>query len=63
MPDAIEIRHRARKFDGPVQVHYEYSLGGAESGKTTITIPKEQVFAAMKKDLAALRSGMQQVGI
>ncbi len=50
-------------FDGPVQVHYEYSLGGAESGKTSIAIPKEQVFAPMKKDLAALRNGMQQAGI
>lgn len=52
-----------RQFDGPVQVHYEYSLGGAENGKTTIGIPKEQVFAAMKKDLALLRTGMQQAGI
>ncbi len=53
----------ASGFDGPVQVHYEYSLGGAESGKTTIGIPKEQVFAAMKKDLAALRARMRQAGI
>lgn len=46
-------------FDGPLQVHYEYSLGGAESGKTAITIPQEQVFAAMKKDLAAFRNWMR----
>lgn len=46
-------------FDGPLQVHYEYSLGGAESGKTAITIPQEQVFAAMKKDLAAIRNWMR----
>lgn len=42
-------------FDGPLQVHYEFPLGGAESGKTQITMPPQQVFAAMKKDLAALR--------
>jgi sugar phosphate isomerase/epimerase len=53
----------ASGFDGPVQVHYEYALGGAESGKTSITIPKEQVFAAMKKDLVKLRAWMQQAGI
>jgi sugar phosphate isomerase/epimerase len=53
----------ASRFDGPVQVHYEYPLGGADSGKTEITIPKEQVFAAMKKDLAAYRGWMQQAGI
>lgn len=44
------------KFQGPLQVHYEYDLGGADSGKTTITIPKEKVFAAMKSDLVKLRS-------
>jgi sugar phosphate isomerase/epimerase len=53
----------ASGFNGPVQVHYEYALGGAESGKTSITIPKEQVFAAMKKDLTKLRAWMQQAGI
>lgn len=52
-----------RGFNGPVQVHYEYPLGGAENGKTEIAIPKEQVFAAMKKDLATLRGAMQQAGI
>jgi sugar phosphate isomerase/epimerase len=50
-------------FTGPVQVHYEYPLGGAQDGRTEITIPKEQVFAAMKKDLAALRGWMRQAGI
>lgn len=52
-----------RGYNGPVQVHYEYPLGGAETGKTSIAIPKDEVFAAMKKDLAVLRAGMQQAGI
>jgi sugar phosphate isomerase/epimerase len=44
------------KFVGPLQVHYEYPLGGADQGKTAITIPKEKVFAAMKADLVKLRT-------
>jgi sugar phosphate isomerase/epimerase len=50
-------------FSGPLQVHYEFPLGGAESGKTEINIAPEKVFAAMKKDLVALRGMMQQAGL
>jgi sugar phosphate isomerase/epimerase len=50
-------------FDGPLQVHYEFPLGGAETGRTEIAIPQAQVFAAMKKDLTGLRSLMQQAGL
>jgi sugar phosphate isomerase/epimerase len=49
---------QATDFDGPVQVHYEYPLGGANGGARTITIPKEEVFAAMKKDLVRTRASM-----
>ena len=42
-------------FEGPVQVHFEYPLGGAENGSRQITIPKEQVMAAMKRDIDKLR--------
>ena len=42
-------------FEGPMQVHYEYPLGGAENGSRQITIPKEQVIAAMKRDIDKLR--------
>ena len=42
-------------FDGPLQVHYEYALGGAEGGGRQITMPKEQVIAAMKRDVEKLR--------
>lgn len=43
------------QFAGPVQVHYEYPLGGAESGKREITIPRQQVIDAMKADVKKLR--------
>ncbi len=50
-------------FNGPVQMHYEYPLGGANDGKTTISIPKEEVYAAMKRDLDRTRAIMAQPGL
>lgn len=47
------------QFNGPLQLHFEYPLGGAENGSTVPTIPKEQVFAAMKRDLGRLRATLQ----
>jgi len=43
-------------FAGPMQLHFEYPLAGADSGKATLTGSKEEVFTAMKKDLSQLRS-------
>jgi len=54
---------KAAHFNGPLQVHYEFPLGGAESGKREISIPKEQVFAAMKRDLIKLRAWMQEANL
>src|SRR5262245_18977063 len=44
------------RFSGPLQLHFEYPLGGAEGGKTSITIPREEITAAMKRDLQQVRS-------
>lgn len=49
-------------FSGPVQVHYEYDLGGADKGAAKITISKAQVMAAMKRDLDALRTASREAG-
>lgn len=46
-------------FSGPVQLHFEYPLGGAENGKGELTIPKQQVLDAMKRDLSRVRSYMK----
>jgi sugar phosphate isomerase/epimerase len=53
----------ATDFDGPLQIHFEYPLGGANNGATRITIPREEVFAAMKKDLLKTRAYMAQAGL
>ncbi|WP_290698843.1 TIM barrel protein [Lacinutrix sp.] len=39
------------KLKPPVSLHLEYDLGGAEKGRSTITVDKKVVFDAMKKDL------------
>jgi sugar phosphate isomerase/epimerase len=47
-------------FAGPLQLHFEYPLAGADSGKTKLTGSKEEVFTAMKKDLGKLRGYISQ---
>ncbi|HZU25643.1 MAG TPA: sugar phosphate isomerase/epimerase family protein [Bryobacteraceae bacterium] len=46
---------RAAGFSGPVQLHFEYPLGGANDGARTLTVPRDEVFSAMKRDLRQLR--------
>jgi hypothetical protein len=48
-------------FSGPVQLHTEYPLGGAENGARTLTLEKSKVLATVRKDLAALRAWMREV--
>ncbi len=43
------------KFSGPVQLQFEYPLGGADEGKRTLSIDKSQVLSAMRRDLKTLR--------
>lgn len=47
---------KASKFGGPLQVHYEYDLGGADKGLTRLTVEPKVVFSAMKRDLSTLRN-------
>ena len=39
----------------PVSLHIEYPMGGAESGATRLTIPQNDLFAAIKRDLKRLK--------
>lgn len=50
-------------FSGPLQVHFEYPLGGADAGKRTITMPQEQVLSAMKRDLEKVRAYLGKAGL
>jgi sugar phosphate isomerase/epimerase len=50
-------------FQGPLQIHYEYALGGADKGNRKITMPQEEVFAAMKRDLQQLRGYLKEAAL
>ncbi len=55
---------KQQNFDGPVQVHYEYSgLGGAEHGNNRLTAPRNEVIAKMKRDAEYLRARMAEAGL
>lgn len=49
------------KINVPVSLHVEYDLGGAEKGKSKITIDKKEVLARIKKDLVFLRETWKSV--
>jgi sugar phosphate isomerase/epimerase len=53
----------ASRFAGPLQLHFEYPMGGAESGKTALTIPKEEVSEIMKRDLQRLRGLLKDAAL
>ncbi len=48
---------------GPVSIHYEYPLGGAESGATKTTMPLEEISRHLVTDLAWLRKKFTEHGI
>jgi sugar phosphate isomerase/epimerase len=54
------ILKEAGSFEGPVQLHFEYPLGGAENGKRTLTLPKQEVIDAMRRDLTYVRKAMSE---
>ena len=43
------------KVEAPISIHYEYDLGGAETGKKTTTMDPQKIYSMMKKDLEWLR--------
>jgi L-ribulose-5-phosphate 3-epimerase len=47
-------------FSGPVQLHSEYPLGGAENGDKTLTLPKSTVLSTIRKDLVTLKGWMKE---
>jgi L-ribulose-5-phosphate 3-epimerase len=47
---------KANRFSGPVQLHFEYpGLGGAENRDNKLRIPKQELIAAMRRDLTYVR--------
>jgi sugar phosphate isomerase/epimerase len=50
-------------ISGPISLHFEYPLGGADEGKKELTISKEKVLEVMRKDLSTLRNWLKEAGI
>lgn len=50
-------------FAGPVQLHFEYPLGGIESGTRQPSIEPEAAWKAMRRDLVLLRQWMRTAGL
>jgi sugar phosphate isomerase/epimerase len=50
-------------FSGPVQLHFEYPMGGAENGKKTLTWTREKVLESMRSDLNAVKAHMAKKGL
>jgi hypothetical protein len=49
-------------FDGPMEVQAEYPNGGSENGTDTLTLPRAQVIENLKRDVLAIRAGLQRSG-
>lgn len=47
-------------INAPFTLHAEYDLGGANKGKSKISLPRETVLKALKKDLNALKISMNK---
>jgi sugar phosphate isomerase/epimerase len=50
-------------FNGPLQIHFEYPLGGANDGKAKLTIAPDEVYAAMTRDVRQLRSYLKDASL
>jgi sugar phosphate isomerase/epimerase len=46
-------------FAGPISVHYEYPLGGANHGASKLEMDRKEFFTALKRDLKTLRSWLK----
>ena len=50
-------------FDGPLQLHFEYPLAGADADRRQLTAPPAEVFSAMRRDLQQLRLYLKDAGL
>lgn len=47
----------------PISMHFEYPLGGAEHGATSLTVDKKEVIATLKADCATLKKYLQAAAL
>lgn len=61
--DTYMKEYKKLDISDPVSIHYEYDLGGAESGSKTTTMPLSEIKTWMKKDIQFLRNKFNQYQI
>jgi L-ribulose-5-phosphate 3-epimerase len=50
-------------IETPFSMHYEYPLGGAENGAKVITLKREEVLSAMKRDIDLFKKLLVESGL
>jgi len=50
-------------FNGPLQLHYEYPLGGADTGQKKVSVDKPALIAIFRKDLDYTREILKKTGL
>ena len=50
-------------FSGPVSLHFEYPLGGADKGLPKLAISEDKLFSAMRRDLGVARDWLENYGL
>jgi L-ribulose-5-phosphate 3-epimerase len=61
--DEFLKEYQGLDVEAPISIHYEYDLGGAETGKKVTTMDPEKIYGMMKKDLEWLRESLKRNGI
>ena len=51
------------KISCPVSIHFEYPLGGAEKGNKIITMEREEILSALRKDLITLKRMFKEASL
>jgi len=51
------------RISGPISMHFEYPLGGAQSGARSITVSPESVAENMQRDLERLKKMLSDAGL
>jgi sugar phosphate isomerase/epimerase len=54
---------KENNIEGPLSMHFEYPLGGAENGAKVITINREEDISAMTRDIELLKKLLVQAGL
>ena len=55
---------KAANFTGPVQLHMEYEeLGGADSGKRSLTVSRDEFTRLARRDVQRFRTNLREAGL